>query len=74
MASIVRVILGVVVLVATFLAKNNTANALEERGSASVTIFGQELAPSSLNLILIVFAALGLALLVMGIRGALKKN
>lgn len=70
MSNIIRIILGAVVLIGIFLTKGKASTAIEEGGSPSM--FGLQMTPSSLNMVLAVFAILGIVFLVLGIVGLIK--
>lgn len=72
MSNVVRIVLGAVVLIGTFLTQRKASLAIEDGGVASV--FGQQMSPSSLNMVLAVFAILGIVFLVLGIAGLIKAN
>ena len=75
MSHIIRIILGAVVLVGTFTTKGKMSLAFEgEGGSGVASLFGREVTPSSLNMILAVFAILGIVLIVLGVMGLVKSK
>ena len=74
MSHSIRIILGVVVLIGTFLTRQKVSAALGGDGGGVVTIFSQEMSMSSLSLILGVFAILGVVLIVLGVVGLIKAN
>ncbi len=76
MASLIRVILGVAVLVGAFVLRQKgeeAASAGTEAGG-TVLLWGREVAPSSLNLLVIAFALIGVAMIVLGIVGLIQKK
>ena len=72
MSHIIRIVLGIVVLIGTFLTRKKASLAMEEGGVA--TVFGQQMTPSTLNMVLAVFAILGIVFLVLGVVGLVKAN
>lgn len=76
MTNAIRIILGVAVLIGAYLAKQKASPAIEEGEdtAATVSLWGQEMAPSSLNLILAAFVIAGLVMIVLGVVGALKRG
>ncbi len=76
MNSIVRIILGVAVLIGAFMAKQKATPVVNEGESASptVSLFGNEIAPGSLNLIVAAFAIAGVVMIVLGVVGLFKRN
>ena len=76
MSSIIRIILGLSILVGTFLAKSKTSAALDENGDPSglVIMFGREMSSTSVGLLFFTFSAVGITFIVMGVVGLIKQN
>jgi hypothetical protein len=67
-------VLGVIVLIGTFLTKQKASLAATENadGAAMPSVFGQDVTPTTLNLIVAVFAIVGIVLIVLGVVGMIK--
>ena len=76
MASIIRIILGIAVLAGAFIAKQKAAPAIQEGEdtAATITLWGQEMAPSSMTLVVTAFALIGVAMIVLGVLGLVKQR
>ena len=75
MSYIIRIILGVAVLIGAFLVKMKAAPAIEEgeEAGATLSLWGHDMTPSSLSLIVVAFAIIGVVMIVMGLVGAMKR-
>lgn len=76
MSSIVRIVLGVVVLILAFVFKQKGTPAADagEDTVQTLMMFGNEVSPSTLNLIVAVIAIIGVVMIGLGAMGMLKNK
>ncbi len=73
MGAVIRIILGVFIVVGAWVLKGRaTPNADAE--DVSLSLFGTAVTPSSLNLIVLAFSLVGVAMIVLGIVALAKRR
>ncbi len=74
--NLIRVILGIAVLIGSVVIKSKAEPSNEEAMEAGATLllWGREIAPSTLNLIVLAFALVGIAMIVLGVLGLAKQR
>lgn len=71
--AILRIILGIAVIIGAFIVKKRaTPNA--EAEDITLDLMGQSIAPSSVNMLVIAFTLIGIAMIALGIWGVIKQR
>ena len=73
MNHIIRIILGVVIIIAGFLIKGKATSA-DGQEVSSILLFGSEISQSSLTLIVAAFVIAGLVVIALGVVGMIKSK
>lgn len=75
MASWIRLVLGVAVLIGSWVVKQKASVASAESGEeAMVALYGREMAASSLNFVILGFVLVGVAMIILGVVGLQKQK